>query len=816
MLNSGAYSTKYQQLERDRLRQLRNQRQSNDASKAQLYSKQTAKRQKALEDRKRAMAVAEEERRRKALEERRKAQREATNRFKTAMSKMRTAKTPATSAVHRNENLREEMYLPDKPRPPVSVQRAVAAERVTLGSEVEVTQRGGAQGSGGVPLRTPSLDDVLTSVRGETKSSSSIGSEKSARDVYRQQPMPSRSVSDTSLNLAHQERVSRGGGGGKIIMQAAHSLSRVVTSDSSEVNRDVVFCPVMRSPLPRATNGDDMRVVSPELPDSLSSESPSDRAGSTSPPFLDDSLDGEATPPALKQATRKKRGDRVRSNQPQPVYIPQTASPSLIVTGLHANGRHGEDSDSSTDSLDYPIQYHSQPPRSRREHKRSKDTSTDGSTGKAEPKIVGILKRNGLTPYPSASTTAQSSQVISTAVSSILADSKSAANVSQLAELSKSSKKVRFMDQIISPVGTLKDGGQIDKARQAIWSKVLPNGIATNFPPNSAFTPKLRVTLSGNGVPKSHHHHHHHHTPPNGITVHVPRAVEVSPPPSPVLLPVKQVASPSSNSAPSSGVHSESTTQKEEEISRGGEVAVLDGVSSEEPDGGGLVVALDKTPTDDDINELWGQIRKCLNDDRKVSVPPRVFNFRTLPQQNTTTLAARSETRPPVAQLTATSYRMDCPRAGSPSSRHKPVSGSHRGEPSKPRAARSHGQLHQQPPVQLWRRHNLTYPHASSHEPAATRSRTGGGGGGAKLSSTALSLEEQRLMHSIEKLNQRLKNHLNYSPEYVSQVTSEPPTKRGQPRARRKEPVASKTSPNTQTHTSRAYTTSGGRYRQHY
>ena len=54
------------------------------------------------------MAVAEEERRRKALEERRKAQREATNRFKTAMSKMRTAKTPATSAVHRNENLREE------------------------------------------------------------------------------------------------------------------------------------------------------------------------------------------------------------------------------------------------------------------------------------------------------------------------------------------------------------------------------------------------------------------------------------------------------------------------------------------------------------------------------------------------------------------------------------------------------------------------------------------------------------------------------------------------------------------------------------
>ena len=47
-----------------------------------------------------------------------------------------------------------------------AVQRAVAAERVTLGSEVEVTQRGGAQGSGGVPLRTPSLDDVLTSVRG--------------------------------------------------------------------------------------------------------------------------------------------------------------------------------------------------------------------------------------------------------------------------------------------------------------------------------------------------------------------------------------------------------------------------------------------------------------------------------------------------------------------------------------------------------------------------------------------------------------------------------------------------------------------------
>lgn len=45
---------------------------------------------RALEEKKRAMAVAEEQRRRKALEERRKAQHEATARFKSAICRVKS------------------------------------------------------------------------------------------------------------------------------------------------------------------------------------------------------------------------------------------------------------------------------------------------------------------------------------------------------------------------------------------------------------------------------------------------------------------------------------------------------------------------------------------------------------------------------------------------------------------------------------------------------------------------------------------------------------------------------------------------------
>ena len=45
---------------------------------------------RALEEKKRAMAVAEEQRRRKALEDRRKAQLEATARFRSAMFRVKS------------------------------------------------------------------------------------------------------------------------------------------------------------------------------------------------------------------------------------------------------------------------------------------------------------------------------------------------------------------------------------------------------------------------------------------------------------------------------------------------------------------------------------------------------------------------------------------------------------------------------------------------------------------------------------------------------------------------------------------------------
>lgn len=65
-----------------------------------------------MEEKKRAMAVAEDERRKRALEERRRAQQEATERFKTAICRLKTtSKGPSAPARHREMHVECKSHL---------------------------------------------------------------------------------------------------------------------------------------------------------------------------------------------------------------------------------------------------------------------------------------------------------------------------------------------------------------------------------------------------------------------------------------------------------------------------------------------------------------------------------------------------------------------------------------------------------------------------------------------------------------------------------------------------------------------------------
>ena len=133
------------------------------------------------------MVRAEEERRKKALEERRQSQREATERCKLAMSRLKGS-SKLGSTTHPRDIPVESMSklvisfhfitaslsLPPPPvhlskhpsttsKPPISKQPSphpLVGERIVLGSEVELRTNPTTE------RRPPSLDDVLRAIRG--------------------------------------------------------------------------------------------------------------------------------------------------------------------------------------------------------------------------------------------------------------------------------------------------------------------------------------------------------------------------------------------------------------------------------------------------------------------------------------------------------------------------------------------------------------------------------------------------------------------------------------------------------------------------
>ena len=179
---------------------------------------------------------------------------------------------------------------------------------------------------------------------------------------------------------------------------------------------------------------------------------------------------------------------------------------------------------------------------------------------------------------------------------------------------SKLQKRVRFSDQVEtsernnSPVVmNIADSVQIE-----LWKRVFPKEFPTQSVRNSAFTPRMKCSLSskpGSSQGTS-------RKPPNGtISVHVPAAAidEYVSPPTTAL----RMMSPNFKQ-----------TQHNMEIKD-----ITDSDSDENTTEPTANISLEKTPTDAEINTMWDQIRHCLHDGRKMPVPPRVFNFKP-PSEN--------------------------------------------------------------------------------------------------------------------------------------------------------------------------------------
>lgn len=288
----------------------------------------------------------------------------------------------------------------------------------------------------------------------------------------------------------------------------------------------------------------------------------------------------------------------------------------------------------------------------------SGSTAAEVSSTNSKPKIVGILKKTS-------SSSIESSQSVSSTHMKRTPSSK-ANSSSQISTISsaKSQKRVRFVDQVAT---NNRHKTMHALHSDSLWNHVLPNGFSTQHLPNSAFTPRMRVLLSSkaptippavSGPPKR-------PTGPsnlNGITVHVPFA-SVESPPSPNHPPPEQKKSHQDsdssgedtttdrNDAKTSkeynknGASSKNATKVrsgEPTSSNSQNTAKLmeDNLASKNSDGTSDISrvsapsvperSLDKTPTDNEINEMWEQIKTCLEREenkQSTSVPVQVYPF---------------------------------------------------------------------------------------------------------------------------------------------------------------------------------------------
>ena len=206
--------------------------------------------------------------------------------------------------------------------------------------------------------------------------------------------------------------------------------------------------------------------------------------------------------------------------------------------------------------------------------------------------VVGILKKTTGSESPLNVSTMNYSRIIQE--TSCSGDDSPSRRTS-----SKSQKRVHFCDEININGSKSLVTNITDPVQSELWKNVVPK----EFPPqpirNSAFTPKMRCTLS----PKSTSYQVNRifkGSPFYERAVHIPIAFEE---------PFK----------PKEGINSEIEVEKTNRSDSGTPVTDVSDLTER---------SCVKTPADSEAASMWSQIRQCLQDGRKLSVPPRMFNFR--------------------------------------------------------------------------------------------------------------------------------------------------------------------------------------------
>lgn len=764
MLNTGAYSKKYQHLARE-MRETQQRASKSARDRAQLLSKQTAQRQKALEEKKRAMALAEEERRRRALEERRKTQQEATMRFKSAISRLKAAGASKEQVAAPGREMHVQFYMPDQPWAGISTTKSSATqnerkltqqktrERVVTGREVEVAAREAHQG---LQRRTPSLDDVLRAVRGGTSCPSAEPPAQYAH-TSSQGPAalggPLREKSDSDTILDAQSTPSGFSQQSGSQSRHGHSVqdtnSNTLQPSLAAPQEGVVFHPVLKRAPPLTAPRDELQVVSPETPDS--GDSPADSlSDSGSSAALQDSLDVAMAGMARHRQCSNQDSpftEGMPHGQPHSSHIrssaPQQPRPH--------DARYKEDSDSSSSSDCYDHAHKHTPPRSRR-HARISRTAGDpllSSSGEeaGEPRLVGILKKPGSGSQSSKPPSGPSSACHSQAGSTLSSAMDQCSSHGGASEVGRMNKRVRFRDQVNCGESSVTPALDPSSFQAQLWSRVFHNGFSTRFPPNSAFTPKMRLSLSSKATitPRK-----SPTTPPNGVTVHMPTTEGES---SARAAEARQAGS----TAQRAELHGDTSHSSMEEGPAGLEQELEQATVAP-----GRGIPLDKTPTDDDINDLWAQIRAYLQSKEKVSVLPQVFRF--LPEELEPVPEDEDQGTQPGRPPQLSQRQKQAPGPPGGLAQKQLVHRQHQ-----PRPLRCQHQLHQ--PVPHWQRTSHPHPGSPAHRRLQVSSRepqqalkATGTSIGKRGPATALSLEEQRIEHSIAELNRRLRDHSRRDP----------------------------------------------------
>lgn len=574
--------------------------------KAIALSKQTAQRQKAMEERKKAAIEAEEQRRRKALEERRRAQLEARQRFKLVVSKLQTgprkhrskeADAIANKAVKESSSTQKNSLS------------TVAAERVALGSQVEVR---------GSRHRVSSLDDILRSVSSRDPDQSN-GSNINITDyddggvteplqtlVSTDRMAHAKSASDSNLTSHTHHGAPVGLRSSTTPLREFSPVQEEKTS-LNEGEKPVTFC--ASDPTQSYLQPSELCVLSPDPVEDDECSSPDDSFSASV--ALQDSLDltsklqtaskGQPLHPRIEAPPTTVEAPpttAVLSTSENTTKPPDFSTPVIDLKCSYYNSvpsfvidtaeEEGSDSSSVISVCAPTVKIPSVSGHSATEPPRSTNDNSQQAAPPHPPKLIGILKK----PVSKLQLAVPAEQSVRRSSASV--------------------KKVRFSDQGVC--STLSNSNQPfavpGHSSKGFLNTRMLNGTSP-LPPSYMYAPKIRLLLNQMpGLNKASNE--------DASTTHVTSNVEAEPSkkePSSELHIVNRGALDNARTelikAPNLQVPIIKGFSEESKTLDG--QTVKNTCTAEPPQIPGSMPA-DNSPTDEDINRVWTQIRSYVQD----------------------------------------------------------------------------------------------------------------------------------------------------------------------------------------------------------